>query len=346
MMLTLTRPATASLARSSSPPRPVAVARIGANLPGSVAGMATDWAGMASAYDASFARLCEGTIPFIVEAAGGVPRRRRVADGEGAATYDGKGAATPDDKGAAAPDGEGAATSDGGTGGAGVLDTGTAAALDVGTGTGTVAAALGAAGFDAIGVDADDGMVDFASKAHPGLTFLVGALPGLPFQGGEFDVVAANFVVNHTLRPRLAVRELARVAKHGGLVIATIWPSSPVSPLNQLWNDVMRDSRAVPLTGTRLPPEDDFERSASGFGALFSDARLADVRVEEVSWDFVISPGDLWVAVEAGIATIGANYRHQSEAGRQAMRAAYEDLTKGGGLTLPSTALIAVGRAV
>jgi hypothetical protein len=108
----------------------------------------------------------------------------------------------------------------------------------------------------------------------------------------------------------------------------------------------MRDSRALPLTGTRLPLEDDFERSVSGFGELFSHAGLADVRAEEISWDFVISPADLWVAVEAGIATIGATYRHQSEAGRQAMRAAYEDLTRGGELTLPSTALIAVARAV
>ncbi|GAB3394147.1 hypothetical protein GCM10027568_24240 [Humibacter soli] len=257
--------------------------------------MATDWAGMAPAYAASFGRLCSGTVPAIIDAATVVP-----------------------------------------TGGK---------ALDVGTGIGTVAAALDAAGFDTIGVDADEGMVGFASGAHRGSRFVEGALPSLPFVDGEFDLVVANFVVNHTLKPRAAVRELARVAKAGAVVIVAIWPAVPVSPMNGLWGDVIRDSGAVVPTGTRLPAQDDFERSRDGLGALLAEAGLADVRVDEPSWDFTISAADLWRGVEAGIANIGATYRHQDESGRRAMRGAYGARTGWGDLSLPASALVGVARA-
>lgn len=257
--------------------------------------MATDWAGMAPAYAASFGRLCSGTVPAILDAARAVSTIGR--------------------------------------------------ALDVGTGTGTVAAALDAVGFDAVGVDADEGMVAFAAGTHRGLTFAAGTLPSLPFADGEFDLVVANFVVNHTLKPRAAVRELARVAKPDGVVVATIWPSVPVSPLNGLWSDVIRDSGAVVPAGTRLPPEDDYERSREGLGGLLAGAGLADVRVDEPSWDFTISADDLWRGVEAGIANIGATYLHQDEQGRRAMHAAYGAHTGWRDLTFPATALVAVARA-
>jgi SAM-dependent methyltransferase len=263
--------------------------------------MATDWTGMASAYDTSFARLCSGTIPVMIQ-------RIRAAHDDGMG-LDGMG-------------------------------------LDVGAGTGALASALSASGFAVWGVDADEGMVAFAHTAHPELQFTVGALPSLEFPDGQFDFVVANFVVNHVARPREAVQELARVAAKGGLVIATIWPSAPVSPLNRLWNQVVDRSGADRPAGTRLPLEDDFERSRNGLGDLFMNAGLTGVNVDEVSWDFTISAGDLWRAVEAGIANIGAIYRHQDEAGQRAMRAEYEELTRSGGLVFQATALIAVGSAV
>jgi len=217
--------------------------------------------------------------------------------------------------------------------------------LDVGTGTGTVAAALDAAGFDTVGVDADEGMVDFAAGVHRGPTFVAGALPSLPFADAEFDLVVANFVVNHTLKPRAVARELARVTRADGVVVVTIWPSVPVSPMNELWGDVVRDSGAVVPTGTRLPAHDDFERSRDGLDGLLAEAGLTDVRVDELSWDFTISAADLWQGVEAGIANIGGTYRHQDEPGRRAMRAAYGARAGWGDLSFPASALVGVARA-
>lgn len=42
--------------------------------------MATNWAGMSDAYDASFGRLCAGTIPFLIDRARSVPAHIRAAD--------------------------------------------------------------------------------------------------------------------------------------------------------------------------------------------------------------------------------------------------------------------------
>lgn len=217
-------------------------------------------------------------------------------------------------------------------------------ALDVGTGTGTVAAALAAEGFETLGADADPGMVERAASKHPTASFEVAALPHLPFLTGRFGLTTANFVVNHVPDPRAAASELIRVTSPGGIVIVTIWPSEPISPLNDLWNHVVVTSGAVPLSGHRLPPEKDFSRNVTGLRELLAYAGGLESAADEVSWTFRIDAEDLWLAVEAGIATIGATYRQQNHAGRHAMRAAYEESTGLGGLEFVSTAVIASAR--
>lgn len=220
--------------------------------------------------------------------------------------------------------------------------------LDVGTGTGNVAAALRDAGHLVTGVDAEPSMVEFARRRHPGIRFERSALPELAFADDSFDAAVANFVLNHTLKPRDAAHELARVTRPGGLVVATIWPSEPVSPMNRLFSEVVERAGAVPLTGTRLPPEDDFPRSEHGFADLLNAAGLRDVRSQSVAWTFPISPDDLWLAVEGGIASIGMTYRAQDASTRVAMKQAFDEVTgsaDGRTLELPSTAVLACGIA-
>ncbi|MDL9980640.1 class I SAM-dependent methyltransferase [Microbacterium sp. ASV49] len=218
--------------------------------------------------------------------------------------------------------------------------------LDAGSGTGDLAEAARDRGYDVTGVDAAPSMVALASVRHPGLTFSIGELPSLAFADASFDVVTANFVVNHVADPRSAVRELARLSS--GAVGVSIWPSGP-SAMGELWNGVICDADAVPLTGQRLAPELDYERSPVGLAGILAEAGLSHVRAGSVSWSFDISPTDLWGAVEGGIATIGLTYAAQDVDRRDAMRAAYgrrtADLAPEGILHLPSTAIIAVGTA-
>jgi hypothetical protein len=111
--------------------------------------------------------------------------------------------------------------------------------------------------------------------------------------------------------------------------------------MNALWNEVMARAGATPPPGQRLSAADDFGRTPDGLRSLLTEGGLVDAAAAEISWDFVIPADDLWLGVEAGIATIGAAYRAQDEEVRAAMRRAFEELSGGGILTLPSTAIIA-----
>lgn len=94
--------------------------------------------------------------------------------------------------------------------------------LDVGTGSGTAAAAAAAVGAKVTAADADRDMVALAASLVPAVEFRVATLPALPFKDGQFDVVLANFVLNHVGQPRVALAELRRVAAPGGHVAVTI----------------------------------------------------------------------------------------------------------------------------
>lgn len=256
--------------------------------------MSSSWAGAAEAYEASFARLCAGTVESLVLSLGPAQAGR--------------------------------------------------SALDVGCGPGTVAAATRQAGFAAVGVDSDEAMLRLAHRRYPGLGLVRGALPNLPFARGSFDVVTANFVVNHTPDPRASVREMRRVARPGGHVALTVW-TGVVSSMNQLWNDVMAAASVEPPSGRTLPPDKDFERTATGLAGIMAEVGLDDVVVREVEWLFCIGADDLWRAVVGGLATIGQTYQAQQPLVRNRMRDAYARLTRerysDGDLRLPSSALLA-----
>lgn len=141
------------------------------------------------------------------------------------------------------------------------------------------------------------------------------------------------------------MNDLVRITAPGGTVIATIWPSQPISPLNQIWARVLEESEAIPLSGHRLPADDDFNRSARGFAELLREAGLRTVETQEIDWDFEIHRDDLWYGLEAGIGNIGMTYQKQDDRGQKAMRDAFLRLVASTHLILPSTAIIGSGIA-
>ena len=218
--------------------------------------------------------------------------------------------------------------------------------LDAGCGTGAVAERACSASWGTVGVDADPAMVAAARTRVPGVGFVVGELPRLPFAGGTFAAVGANFVVNHTADPRAATAELVRVCRPGGRVALTIWPERLIT-VNRLWNDVMLAAGVEPPPRKGLAPGLDVERTPAGLAALAAGAGLREVQVRELELVLRVAPADLWRAAEGGIATIGAVYRARDTAGRSRMREAYDTLTatmvEDGLLVLPATALLAAG---
>ncbi|SDI96128.1 Methyltransferase domain-containing protein [Frankineae bacterium MT45] len=255
------------------------------------------WGGSASAYAASFARLCAGAVEALLdETRVGHLRDLRL--------------------------------------------------LDVGTGPGTLAADAITRGARVIAADPDAAMLAFAAGQVPGATLVRAAAPGLPFRSGSFDVVTANFVLNHVGDPRRALADLVRVTTLGGEVALTIWPSG-LSAMNQLWGDVLAASGADAPPNTPLPQELDFPRSVAGLGDLLIGAGLVPERVVRHDWTFRIPPEVLWLGPAGGVATIGAAYLSQSDETRRRMKREYDrlvrPLTRDGMLELPMTAILAVG---
>jgi len=100
-----------------------------------------------------------------------------------------------------------------------------AAVLDAGCGTGALSAAVAARDPDAgiTGVDLSDAFVAAAQARVPGARFATGDVTRLDLPDGAFDAVLSLLVLQFVPDRAAAVAEMARVAKPGGLVAATMW---------------------------------------------------------------------------------------------------------------------------
>ena len=218
--------------------------------------------------------------------------------------------------------------------------------LDVGTGTGTLAAAALECGAEVTAVDPDPEMLEIAAGTAPGGRLHSARLPDLPFADDCFDVVLANFVVNHVPDPRAGVRELARVARPGSRVVTTIWPSGQ-NAQSRLWAAVIEASGATPVASTRLHEGMDFPRTVRGLAGLMSQTGLQKVCAGTIHWEHRGDADSLWRGAEAGIGGIGTTVVAQTEKVRARMRAEYERLVRPllheGELVLRTRAVLAVG---
>lgn len=154
--------------------------------------------------------------------------------------------------------------------------------LDAGAGTGAVSAAAVAAGARVLATDVALDMLRFDRAARPRAT--VADILALPLRDGCVDVAATAFVLNHLADPAAALRELKRVVRPGGAVLAATFAARP--------DDVLkRDVDAVLAAhGYRPPPwyrrmKDEMEPLTARPELLAEVARRAGLRtprVEEV----------------------------------------------------------------
>lgn len=215
--------------------------------------------------------------------------------------------------------------------------------LDVGAGDGTLAAAWSARGWAVTACEPEATMRAVSRLRNPGLEPVDGALPDLPFVDGAFDVVVANFVLNHVASPRASAAELRRVS--GGAVVATTWTLSP----SWLWAEITARAGVEPFAGERLPAAEDFERTPEGFARMLREAGLDHVSVVEHEWIWNARPDALWASVEGGVAGAGALYARLDAGDRRRFREAFdlvvEDRRTGGSVPLEHRAAIAVSAA-
>jgi ubiquinone/menaquinone biosynthesis C-methylase UbiE len=105
--------------------------------------------------------------------------------------------------------------------------------LEVGCGRGELAARLAATGIEVIAIDQSEQMVELARGL--GVDARLGDVQGLEFDGDEFDVATANFMLYHVAEIDRALAELARVAP---LLVAT---TNGTAHMKEMWDIVGRD---------------------------------------------------------------------------------------------------------
>lgn len=195
--------------------------------------------------------------------------------------------------------------------------------VDVGAGSGLLTQALASAGHRVTAVEPDPQMLALVRSRVSG-PVLVGGLPDLPLATGSVDAAVVNFVLNHVDDPRAGARELARVSAPGGVVLATIWGSSP-PPQAVMWSGLLERAGAEQAPSPRLPADRDFDRSPRGLAGILTEAGLAVTHAGTEAWQWRVRAEDLWVGLTS-VGTFGVAWRAQPADVRARVRAAYDAL--------------------
>ena len=189
--------------------------------------------------------------------------------------------------------------------------------LDVGAGTGAGSRSLRAVGARPVAVDLVLEMLRHDRGRRP--PAMVGDVLHLPVGDGAVDGVLAPFVLNHVDRPVEALRELARGAGPGGVVLASTFSDTDRPAVKELVDGV------VTAHGWTPPPTyvwlKDRTLGLLGSAALMTeaavDAGLTGIEVFEGAVPVgVSSPADL-VAFRLGMAHV-ADYLARLPAGERA----------------------------
>jgi SAM-dependent methyltransferase len=216
-------------------------------------------------------------------------------------------------------------------------------ALDVGCGPGALAGELvSRLGVEAVAaVDPTESCVIAATERHPGVDVRRAAAEDLPFPDAEFDVALAQLVVHFMVDPIAGLREMARVTRPGGIVVACVWDhAGRRGPLSLFWTAVRQLDPAA---------QDESELAGARAGhlvELFSAAGLHDVddtdlavRVDYASFD------DWWEPFTLGVGPAGTYVAGLDAVGREELKERCRQLAPAAPFTLEAIAWAARGRA-
>jgi SAM-dependent methyltransferase len=95
--------------------------------------------------------------------------------------------------------------------------------LHVGCGTGTALALAAFTGASLSGLDSSPALLSSARDRLPDADLRAGEITELPYDRGCFDQVMAFDAIQYAESPAVAVAELARVTRPGGVVVIGLW---------------------------------------------------------------------------------------------------------------------------
>ena len=156
--------------------------------------------------------------------------------------------------------------------------------LDVGCGTGAITEIIlqQAQPYSVKGVDASEGFVEYAKAqiSDGRASFATGDAQSLPVESAGYDAVVSGLVLNFVPKPALAVSEMLRAAKPGGIVGVYVWDyAGKMELMRYFWDAaVALDPAAFDLDEGRRFPLCQPDRLVEPF----TQAGLRDVEVRAI----------------------------------------------------------------
>lgn len=221
--------------------------------------------------------------------------------------------------------------------------------LDVATGTGSLAAEAVRRGARSVGVDLSPGMVELATRLHPGLDFRVAEVEHLPFPDGYFDAVVCSFGLGHFPRPEASVAECMRTLKPGGRIALSWWEDSSRQRIQGLFREAIAEVGAEPPSDVPRGHSSMRFCDAGELRRLLEGAGLAEVAVEDHRTTHMVRDVEtLWRGGLGSLVMATAAIAYQDAATQAAIRAAVERRAAAyqtpDGLKLPIAFRVGAGR--
>jgi ubiquinone/menaquinone biosynthesis C-methylase UbiE len=158
--------------------------------------------------------------------------------------------------------------------------------LDVGSGTGAIGCELEASSPATIyGLDINLEFLKFSQYHAPDIHYIVADAHELPFSKGQFDISFCHFLLLWVQKPEQVVKEMARVTRSGGYVLAIAEPDyggridypDELAILGQWQINGLRQQGANPVIGRRL-------------GEIFTIAGLHEIEIGVLGGQWLTPP--------------------------------------------------------
>jgi SAM-dependent methyltransferase len=174
--------------------------------------------------------------------------------------------------------------------------------VDLGAGTGALSKALLAADAAAIAIDLAFGMLHIDRDARPPAS--VGDAAALPIATGSVDGVGMAFSLSHVPDPRVALHEITRVTRRGGVVLSASFAGANDHPAKSAVD------RAAAAFGFEVPAwmtafktyNEPLVASLPALEDLALEAGLTDVVITETAVDVGMDSPEAMVAWRLGMA--------------------------------------------
>jgi len=220
--------------------------------------------------------------------------------------------------------------------------------LDVACGPGWLSTAAVERGAIVTGVDFAEPMVAIARPRCPDAKFHTGDAEHLPFEAGQFEVVACNLGLNHFPNPERAIAEAWRVLMPGGRYAFTCWTLPERNPFWSLILGAVLRHGTLDVALPPGPPPFRFGDPAECERALHAGGFVV-VSVTElpIVWPFA-APEDVVAGFEVSCARLGSMLAMQTAEQRYNIEQAFIEGAKAYAseerIAIPAPVVLAVAR--